>query len=296
MNLSGRGGERASGRFRARAFETCAALVAVCGVLWATSESYRAQVEEWRRHRETALKADGGWLTVTGLFWLHEGANSFGAASSNEIVLPPEPALRGSGSFDLHGGKVTMRLDGQSRELRPDSNAASDIVTLGSLTMFAIRRGDRYGIRLKDANSRLRKEFTGLHYFPVSEDYRITTRLTPDAKKIPIPNILGQVEDTPSPGYVEFEIRGQKLRLTPIEESPNQLFFIFRDLTAGSQTYGSGRFLDAELGKDGAVVLDFNKAYNPPCAFTPYATCPLPPKQNRLQVRIEAGELKYGSH
>jgi uncharacterized protein (DUF1684 family) len=130
----------------------------------------------------------------------------------------------------------------------------------------------------------------------VSEDYRVTTRLEPDAKKIPILNILGQVEDTPSPGYVEFELHGQKLRLTPVEESPNELFFIFRDPTAGKETYASGRFLDAELGKDGAVVLDFNKAYNPPCAFTPYATCPLPPKENRLAVRIEAGELKYGSH
>ncbi len=115
-------------------------------------------------------------------------------------------------------------------------------------------------------------------------------------KKIPILNILGQVQDTPSPGYVEFEISGQKLRLTPVEESPGELSFIFRDLTSGKETYGSGRFLDTALGKDGEVVLDFNKAYNPPCAFTPYATCPLPPKENRLAVRIEAGELKYGSH
>ena len=283
----------------ARALAACAALMAMCGVLWPAPDAYRAQIERWRRQREAALTADGGWLTVTGLFWLHEGANSFGAASSSasakDIVLPADPAVKG-GAFDLHNGKIALRMDGQTRELRPDSTGKADVVTLGRLTMFAIQRGGKYGIRLKDNNSRLRKEFTGLHYFPVSEDYRIRTRLVPDAKKIPISNVLGQIADTPSPGYVEFEIHGQKLRLTPVEESPNELSFIFRDLTSGKETYGSGRFLDAELGKDGQVVLDFNKAYNPPCAFTPYATCPLPPKENRLAVRIEAGELKYGAH
>jgi uncharacterized protein len=285
-----------------RTFAACAAPIAavvMCGVLWPASDGYRAQIEEWRRQREARLKADGGWLTVTGLFWLHEGANSFGSAASSgsgkDIVLPADPAVK-DGVFDLHDGKVTLRMAGQSRELRPDSAGKPDVVTLGSLTMFAIQRGGKYGIRLKDNNSPLRKEFTGLHYFPVNEDYRITTRLIPDAKKISILNILGQVADTPSPGYVEFEIHGQKLRLTPVEESPGELSFIFHDLTSGKETYGSGRFLDTELGKDGAVVLDFNKAYNPPCAFTPYATCPLPPKENRLAVRIEAGELKYGTH
>lgn len=283
----------------ARAFAAYAALFSVCDVSSGASEAYRAQIEEWQRQRAAALTADGGWLTVTGLFWLHEGANSFGSASpsasGHEIVLPADPAVK-EGVFELHDGKVTLRMDGQTRELRTDSMAKPDVLTMGSLTMFVIQRGGKYGIRLKDNNSRLRKEFAGLHYFPVSEDYRIRTRLVPDAKKIPILNILGQVEETQSPGYVDFELHGQKLRLTPVEESPNELSFIFRDLTAGKETYGSGRFLDAELGKDGDVVLDFNKAYNPPCAFTPFATCPLPPKENRLAVRIEAGELKYGSH
>jgi uncharacterized protein (DUF1684 family) len=279
-------------------FKAAAAVLFTCGVLWPASGDYRAQIEEWRRQREAALTADGGWLTVTGLFWLHEGANSFGAASSashKDIVLPADPAVK-DGEFDLHSGKVSLRLDGQTRELQTDSTGKPDMVTMGGLTMFAIQRGDKTGIRLKDNHSRLRQEFTGLHYFPVNEEYRIRTRLVPDAKKIPILNVLGQVAPTASPGYVDFEIHGQKLRLTPVEDSPNELSFVFRDLTAGKETYGSGRFLDAELGKDGEVVLDFNKAYNPPCAFTPFATCPLPPKENRLAVRIEAGELKYGSH
>lgn len=274
----------------------CAILAAASCMMAATTESYRAQIEDWQRHREAALKADGGWLTVTGLFWLHEGANTFGSGSGHEIDLPAEPALHGGGTFELRSGKVSMHMNGQIRELQPDSSGKPDVVTVGSLSIFVIERGGRYGIRLKDLNSRLRKEFTGLHYFPVDESYRIRTRLVPDAKKIPILNILGQLQDTPSPGYVEFELHGQNLRLTPVEDGPGSLSFIFRDLTSGKDTYGSGRFLDTELGANGEVVLDFNKAYNPPCAFTPYATCPLPPKENRLAVRIEAGELKYGSH
>jgi hypothetical protein len=287
---------RRHGDAQTRRIRAGAALVVGCGVMFAATDSYRGQIEEWQRQREAALKADGGWLTVTGLFWLHEGANTFGAGPSHDIELPAEPALKSGGTFDLHNGKVVMRMDGRTRDLRPDTGGQPDIVTLGSLSMFVIERGGRYGIRLKDRNSRLRKEFTGLHYFPVNPAYRITARLVPDPKKIPIPNILGQVQDTPSPGYVEFELHGRKLRLTPVEEAPNELSFIFRDLTSGKETYGSGRFLDTELGKDGEVVLDFNRAYNPPCAFTPYATCPLPPKENRLPARIEAGELKYGSH
>jgi hypothetical protein len=266
------------------------------GILLPASNAYRTQIEEWQRQREASLKADGGWLTVTGLFWLHDGANTFSAtAPSAAILLPAGPDVR-DGQFDLHNGRVLLRLGGENRVIQPDTAPKPDAVKMGSLTMTVIERGGRFGIRLKDTNSRLRKDFTGLHYFPVNEEYRVRTRLVPDAKKIPILNVLGQIQDTPSPGYVEFEIHGQKLRLTPVEDSPGELSFIFHDLTSGKETYGSGRFLDTELEKNGEVVLDFNKAYNPPCAFTPYATCPLPPKQNRLAVRIEAGELKYGAH
>jgi uncharacterized protein len=272
---------------------------AACGVfcgLYAASETYQSEIAKWRKQREAELLADDGWLTVTGLFWLHQGANRFGSGAANEIVLPSDSALKSGGSFDLDHEKVVMRMDGQSRELRADATGSPDVVTLGSLSLFVIRRGDRYGIRLKDRNSRLRKDFTGLRYFPANESYRVSARFVPDARKIPIPNILGQTEEMPSPGYVEFDLEGRKLRLTPVEESPNELFFIFRDLTSGRETYGSGRFLHTALPKDGKVELDFNKAYNPPCAFTPYATCPLPPKENRLPVGIAAGELKYGAH
>ena len=254
------------------------ALALLCGCMWA-SDAYRIQIAEWRRQREAALTADDGWLTVTNLVWLHEGTNTVGGTV-----------------FDLHRGKVTVRHEGQTRELHADSSGNPDVVTSGSLTMFVIERGGKLGIRVKDRNSPLRKQFTGLHYFPVDESYRVTARMIAEPRKIPILNILGQVEDSQSPGYVEFELHGRKLRLTPVEESPGELFFIFRDLTAGKETYATGRFLDTPAAKDGVVELDFNKAYNPPCAFTAYATCPVPPKENRLDVRIPAGELKYGSH
>jgi len=163
-----------------------------------------------------------------------------------------------------------------------------------------IERGGRYGIRLKDRESALLKEFGGLRWFPVREDYRVEARFVPHASpmKIAVPNILGQVEELPSPGYAAFTIGGREVRLDPVLEEPGatELFFIFRDQTTGKQTYPAGRFLYAPMPKDGRVTLDFNKAYSPPCAFTPYATCPLPPKQNRLSVRIEAGELTGKPH
>jgi len=164
------------------------------------------------------------------------------------------------------------------------------------LRLYAILRAGRVGIRMKDPQSEFRRNFHGLDYFPAREDYRITAQFVPDPKKIPITNILGQTEPEESPGYVIFRLHGQEYRLRPVYDDPGSkdLFFIFKDQTSGKETYGAARFLDTAPPKDGHVELDFNKAYNPPCAFTPYATCPLPPKENRLTLRIEAGEKTYG--
>jgi uncharacterized protein (DUF1684 family) len=260
----------------------------------ALAMSYTDEILAWRAARESSLKADGGWLTLAGLFWLKEGANSFGTASGNDIVLPDGPER--AGTFHLHGEKVTVALGSSAaRELRPDNEAAGDIIRIKELTLYPIKRGDRYGIRLKDKNSSFRREFTGLHWFPVKEAARVTAKFVAAPGKVTIPNILGQKDEEDSPGYAVFQWEGRELRLQPVLED-GRLFFIFRDMTSGKETYGAGRFLYADAPKDGTVVLDFNKAYTPPCAFTPYATCPLPPPQNRMAVRMEAGELKYGSH
>jgi uncharacterized protein len=268
--------------------------------------SYQTEVEQWRQQREQELKADNGWLTVSGLFWLKEGVNTAGSDASSVVVLPRGPAK--FGEFDFQRGQIIFRpasglavnVNGKpaaaASKLKPDTEGNPDQVQLDGLTMFVIHRGDRYAIRLKDVASKFRKQFTGLHWFPVRQDYCVTAKFVAydQPKLIAIPNVLGETSQMPSPGHVLFTLNGQSLRLDPVVEE-DHLFFIFRDETSAKGTYPPGRFLDAELAKDGKVLLDFNKAYNPPCAFTPYATCPLPPKQNRLPVRIEAGEQFFGS-
>lgn len=268
--------------------------------------SYKAQIEHWRQEREARLKADDGWLTVAGLFWLKEGKNSVGTDKSNSIVLPPDSAPASVGEFEFHGGQTVFHsaasanvtLNGQPvtvANLKADSSGAPDILRVNDLTMFVIQRGQRFAIRLKDKNCPMRKAFTGLKYFPPDERYRVKANFVPynPPRMIPIPNILGETEEEASPGYVEFTLNGQHCRLDPVAEG-DSLFFIFKDLTSGKETYPPGRFLNTPMPKDGEVTLDFNQAYNPPCAFTAFATCPLPPKQNQLAVRIEAGELRHG--
>ena len=274
--------------------------------LMAPDTAYEAEIEKWRQAREARLKADDGWLTVAGLFWLKHGHNTVGTDPASDIVLPKGSAPAKVGVFDFHDGTtsfqatgdVSVMLDGQpatSGVLKPDSSGAPDVLRVNDLTMFVIERGERYAIRLRDKNSEMRKTFRGLKYYPPKEEYRAVGKFAPydPPKTIPIPNILGQVEQTPSPGYVVFTLNGHECRLDPITEG-DTLFFIFKDLTSGKETYPPGRFLNTEMPKNGKVVLDFNKAYNPPCAFTPYATCPLPPEQNKLLLAVEAGELRYG--
>ena len=284
--------------------ELAAAMLAVAA---AAGSPYVAEIEQWRAKREQRLTADGGWLTVTGLFWLKDGPNTLGSAPGNDIVLPASAPAR-MAVIDFTGGKAAVRVEPgvavlsggkpvTAMDLRADSaGGGSDVLVHGPLTLQVIERGGRYGIRLKDNESRPRREFAGLKWYPVSEAHRVVARFVPHAtpKTIPIANVLGQEEQYPSPGTAVFTIAGQEVRLDPILESPDatELFFIFKDATAGRDTYPAGRYLYTPLPRDGVVTLDFNKAYSPPCAFTAYATCPLPPAQNRLAVRIEAGEKK----
>jgi uncharacterized protein (DUF1684 family) len=256
----------------------------------AAATTFQSEIAEWRRAREERLKAEGGWLSVAGLFWLHDGPNKFGKDAANDIVLPDGPPQ--AGVFELRNGKVTVTVDGKSRAIAPDS---TDVAKIGRLSLFVIKRGDRYGIRLKDPDSEYRRNYHGIESYPAKEEWQITARWVPAPKKIPILNIIGMTEDSECPGYAVFQIAGKEYRLAPIIEQPGdqQLFYIFRDLTTGKETYPAGRFFYSDMPRDGKVVLDFNKAYNPPCAFTPFATCPLPPKENHLQVRVEAGEKTY---
>ena len=176
--------------------------------------------------------------------------------------------------------------------LRPDSG---DFVDAGGVKLFVIHRGTRYGVRVKDNNSKFRKSFTRLAWYPVDPGWRVTAKFIPysQPRKVLFDSQTGDKQEMTIPGVVEFARGAKMVRLTPVLED-NELFFVFRDATAGKTTYPAARFLYAEApGKAGTVELDFNKAYNPPCAFTPYATCPLPPRENRLTIAVEAGEKKY---
>ncbi len=271
-----------------------------------TRATYESEILQWQHEREASLKSANGWLTVAGLFWLKEGRNTVGTAASNRIVLPAGSATADLGWFDFENGAVAFQsapgvmgvtVNGKpvrSARLKSDADGQPDVVRVQALTMFVIKRGDRYGIRLKDSNSPLLKRFTGLRYFPVQSKYRVKAKFVAYSppRKIAVPNVLGQVDQEDCPGYVEFTLEGKTLRLDPIAAG-DELFFVFRDQTSTTETYHSGRFLDAAMPHDGEVVLDFNQAVNPPCAFTPYATCPLPPKQNVLPIPIRAGELRY---
>jgi uncharacterized protein (DUF1684 family) len=278
------------------------ALAASCLAARADTASYRQAVEKWRQAYEAQLKSDSGWLTVSGLFWLHEGENTFGSGPLNDIVLPPS-APANAGSFEFHRGRTIVHLrsgvnatlagkPAVSGEMHPDIN--SDQLTIGDLALYVHSSGDRYTIRLRDKNSRLRREFTGTRWFPVDESYRVTAQYVPydKPKQIEIQNVMGDTLKETIPGYAAFSLHGQELRLDA-EVDASGLSVVFRDLTSGKETYAASRFLDADPPKDGHVVLDFNQAYNPPCAYNPYTTCPLPPPENRLAVRVEAGEKTY---
>ncbi|HWR53703.1 MAG TPA: DUF1684 domain-containing protein [Bryobacteraceae bacterium] len=270
-----------------------------------SASAYSRSIAEWRNAREAPLKADDGWLTVVGLFWLDPGANVAGASNAAAIVLPPGSAPARTATFTLAGDQVQFRAEPGVRftlggrpvtetTLRPDTGGNPDVLTLGTMRLILLKRGERYAIRVKDNASPARRRFAGLRWYPADPTWRITARFTPypAPRKIAIQNVTGATEQMESPGFVEFTREGKTYRLEPIAEG-SQLFFVFRDATSGKTTYGAGRFLYADAPKGETVLLDFNKSENPPCAFTPYATCPLPPRQNRLALPVTAGEMKY---
>jgi uncharacterized protein len=267
---------------------------------------YRASIEKWREEREAALKADDGFLTVAGLFFLREGSNTFGADPKNDIVLSSGPAE--AGVFEHRAGATTVKLaegtaatvNGKAiREmaLKPDTaEGGPDRVMIGDLSLFVHASGKRQAIRLRDKNSAIRREFKGCRWYPIDQSYRVEGRLMPynAMKRVELPNILGDIEEFQSPGLVVFTLHGREIKMEPVLSSRGRYWFIFRDQTSGKETYGAARFVYADApGGDGKVVIDFNRAYNPPCAFNPHTTCPLPSPQNRLAIPIKAGEMDY---
>jgi uncharacterized protein (DUF1684 family) len=264
--------------------------------------TYSDEIRRWRADMEAGLRAEDGWLTLIGLFWLEPGHNRFGAAPGNPIAFTGK-APDVAGSFELVGDTVHLHVangapvlvNGRSADtapLRADADGQPDLVTLGDLTMFVIRRGDRFAIRARDRNHPARAEFAGRHWFPIDESYCVAARFAPHAAPtaFSIQTVLGTVEERESPGRLFFTLGGQERSLDALVEG-DKLFIIFRDGTSGETTYPAGRYLKTAMPRDGVVTLDFNRAYSPPCAFTDFATCPLPPPQNRLPLRIEAGEL-----
>lgn len=273
--------------------------------------SYQKEIEKWQHERAADLTSEDGWLTLAGLFWLKEGENKVGSDASNEIALPEGKAPKVVGSLWLEKGSV--RLDAlpdsgltaggkpvtASLALQSDADEEPTRLNLGSLSFYVIKRGERFGVRVKDKENPERLHFAGLEYYPADPKWRLEARLQPynPPKAIPITNILGMTEDMTSPGALLFDVAGKTYRLDAVEEKGSKQFFlIFADETTGHETYGAGRYLYADPpDAAGRVIVDFNKAYSPPCAFTNYATCPLPPSQNRLALRIEAGEKRYAA-
>jgi uncharacterized protein (DUF1684 family) len=274
--------------------------------------AYRKEVETWRQERLKSLKREDGWLTLVGLYWLKPGENRFGSDPGNPVILPKGKAPAVAGTLTVEGDAVRLAVqpgvavtaDGKpatpGMTVSPDAGGKPTILQLGSLNFYLIKRGDRLGVRIKDKASPMLVNFKGLDEYPIQPEWRVVARFEPyKDKKIPIANIIGQVEDNPSPGAVVFERQGKTYRIDALEGGPEGgLFLVFGDQTNGKETYGAGRFLDTDPPKDGKVIVDFNTAYNPPCAFTAFATCPLPPAENKLALRVEAGEKKFagGGH
>ncbi len=266
----------------------------------------------WRAARAEEVAGAQGWLTLVGLHWLRDGSYTIGRARDNDIVLASPALARHAGRLIVAASSVRLEpaahsgltVDGApaaARELAPPPEQDGVVLAAGSLRLFVIARAGRLALRVRDLDSAARRDFHGLDYFPTDPGWRLEARFEPYAppRRIPITNVFGDEIQMLSPGALVFGHAGRELRLDALLEAPgdDHLFVMFADETSGRETYGAGRFLHVPLPVDGVTHVDFNEAYNPPCAFTGFATCPLPPPQNRLPVAVRAGELRYrGAH
>ena len=264
--------------------------------------AYLKDTRVWQQQRLERLKDKNGWLSLAGLFWLEEGSNRFGSDSANDIQFP-DKAAPFCGTLELDRGEVTLRVaegveiySGDSlvsqMKLVDDHLPNTTRLQQGDLAWYIVKRGERYGIRLRDYKNPRINELDHIPSYPVQTSYVVEATLVPfDEPRIMTvaTPIDGYTEDYECPGILHFRIKGKKLTLHPFN-SGTGYFLVIADETTGLETYGAGRFMYAAPDSAGRVILDFNRAYNPPCAFSPYATCPMPPKENFLPVAIEAGE------
>lgn len=272
---------------------------------------------KWRADHSADLQKPDGWLALAGLVWLEPGDNSVGSGADDQVRLP-ESGPAHVGILHLEGTAVSLRppaggfpvgllVDGkpaQAQDLHTssDNDKGNPRMTIGSLNFYAVKRGDRFALRIKDAESVTRVEFRGLKWYPPNEHYRVTAKWIPydPPKTIKLGTMIGTAYDAPVPGAAEFQLDGKTYRLEPVTEDkpPVKLFFILKDKTSATRTYEACRFLYTPLppnglDKPGEIVLDFNHLENPPCAYTTFATCPLPPRGNRLPIALAVGELRY---
>lgn len=273
------------------------------------SPEYFDEIKKWDARRIERLKADDGWLNLVGRTWLKPGENKFGSAKDNDVLIESDKVPDYMGVFVFEDSTVTMKvMDGV--EILYDGKPVTEMIMIGDgnkdITVFQygsikwnlIVRNELYGIRFRDLESELVKKFSGIERFPVNDDWRINAKFETynPPKKISVPNVLGQIDEEPSPGAILFTKENEIYRLEAVD-ADDKLWFIFADGTSGEETYGGGRFLYTEKAdSNGIVIVDFNKAYNPPCVLTKFATCPLPPKENYISIRITAGEKMWAGH
>ena len=273
-----------------------------------TEQAYIDQINQWHQERVERLTSKTGWMSLAGLFWLNEGDNTFGADSSNDIIFPTGKAPDFMGAFILESGMVHVKilptvkvlLDGKpitDIDMKSDVEGEPTILSYGTLSWYIIKRSDNLAVRLRDSTNVNLQKFHGIERYPVDSSWRLqaTFEAYNPQKSISIPTILGTEDEEPSPGALVFKIKNKNYRLDVMGDiNDEQFFVIFGDLTNKDETYQSGRYIYVENpGNGGKTIIDFNKAYNPPCAFTEFATCPFPPEQNHLPLKIEAGEKRY---
>jgi hypothetical protein len=263
------------------------------------------ETEDWRAKHEESYRRD--WSTIAGLHFLEPGSHTAGTAKDNDIVLPASASSPRIGRFVLAGEVVRFEPEPGARvaigaqpvtrpiTLADDSEAEPDRLEVGDIRMVVHRSGDRKSLRVWDPEGETARGFLGFTWFPIQMEYRVTGRFIPDAspRDVQVMNTFGDLDTFQTEGVVEFALQGQTLRLRPFTTRPKRFYFVFRDRSSGEETYEAARFLYSDLRDDGTTVLDFNQAYNPPCAFNPYTTCPIPLPENRLAMKVLAGERAY---